>query len=144
MLSKECLNGFINVGLCFGSPFSLVEHARQDYVKRRLDKGLLPITFQLVGAQSVTNPFLEQRFRAAQARLAALSDPKRSDAELRPRTGFHGTHPSNLKSICDKGLLRIGHKLNGSEAVDEGFFGVPECGINLSRCMFRCFADLPV
>jgi hypothetical protein len=48
--------------------------------------------------------------------------------------GFHGTHPDNVKSICNKGLLRVGHKLNASEAVDEGFFGVPELGINLSRC----------
>jgi hypothetical protein len=107
----------------------------QDYVKRRQDKGLPPLTFKLVGAQTVSNPFLEQRFRAAQARLAAASDPQRSGSE-----GFHGTHPSNVKSICNKGLLRVGHKLNGSEAVDEGFFGVPEYGINLSRCELWCRA----
>jgi hypothetical protein len=36
-----------------------------------------------------------------------------------------------IKKICDKGLLRIGHPLN--PAVDEGFFGIPTMGVYLSR-----------
>jgi hypothetical protein len=38
-----------------------------------------------------------------------------------------------IKKICDKGLLRVGHPLNPSKAVDEGFFGIPTHGIYVSR-----------
>lgn len=38
-----------------------------------------------------------------------------------------------IKKICDKGLLRVGHSLNPSKAVDEGFFGMPQHGVYVSR-----------
>ncbi len=38
-----------------------------------------------------------------------------------------------IKKICDKGLLRVGHPLNSSEAVDEGFFGMPQHGVYVSQ-----------
>ncbi len=69
------------------------------------------------------------------------------------RRAFHGTRPSNvskahsshhvpnakslllsqIKKICDKGLLRVGHPLNPSMAIDEGFFGMPQHGVYVSR-----------
>jgi hypothetical protein len=38
-----------------------------------------------------------------------------------------------IKKICDKGLLRVGHPLNPSKAVDEGFFGMPQHGVYVSQ-----------
>lgn len=40
---------------------------------------------------------------------------------------------SQIKKICDKGLLRVGHPLNPSKAVDEGWFGMPQHGVYVSR-----------
>jgi hypothetical protein len=75
----------------------------------------------------------------------------RTGAEQRERIGFHGTSvhharvwPAltdvcsgsalpNLYRICCNGLLRVGHSLNPSKAVDEGFFGLTTHGVYVSR-----------
>jgi len=58
---------------------------------------------------------------------------QRNERELEVQYGFHGTAPKNIKSICQNGLLRVGHPLNPSNKTDDGFFGMPEFGVYLGR-----------
>eukprot|EP00727_Mastigamoeba_balamuthi_P010396 m51a1_g598 hypothetical protein (783) ;mRNA; r:64378-70336 len=57
----------------------------------------------------------------------------RADEELEDRVAFHGTRPENVESMCNKGLLRVGHPLNPSHSTDPGFFGDPRHGVYASR-----------
>jgi chaperonin cofactor prefoldin len=107
----------------------------EDYTAEQIKKGLSPITFKLDAVQKVHNPVLERRFISAQARLRAAHQAAGTppDWNARERYGFHGTRLSNISKICTVGLLRVGHPLNPSKSVDDGYFGVPSCGVYLSR-----------
>lgn len=104
-----------------------------DYVAHRIKRDLPPIGFRLVYVERVSNPVLEARF-AQRAKQQQAAFPTRSPAELRERYAFHGTRPANVPKICNKGLLRVGHALNPSQAIDEGYFGMPQHGVSVSRC----------
>ncbi len=69
-------------------------------------------------ASRIDNPELRARFDATVKRL---KEAGRSPAECRVRRGFHGSHPKNLPLIAKNGLLRVGHALNPSKAVDDGW-----------------------
>jgi len=94
-----------------------------DYVRLRIEQKKKPINFRLLAVSQVSNPVLEAQFQRHKTQLS----------DKREETGFHGTAGSNIMSICNNGLLRVGHPLNPSRRVDEGFFGMPEHGIYLSR-----------
>jgi hypothetical protein len=168
----NCLDSLLTAPL-----FPCCQEQIEDYVGLRVEKKKNPISFVLVGAQKVVNPFLQARFEQCKQRFKAagksgerrvlarpmtrLIPPARAGADLRHRVAFHGTRMPNvsrgnrsidpcpascpsvdhyklccasqIKKICDKGLLRVGHPLNPSKAVDEGFFGMPQHGIYVSR-----------
>lgn len=106
----------------------------------REKRGLEPLTFIVSAMQKVSNQVLEARFERCRQRLCAAKDPSRSAAELREKIGFHGTRAPNIKKICDKGLLRVGHPLNPSTAVDDGYFGKP-VRLLIVFANHRCVAD---
>jgi hypothetical protein len=103
------------------------------YTSERTKAGKRPTTFRLVGASRIDNPTLRARFDATAKRL---KEAGRSAAELRVRRGFHGSHPKNLPLIAKNGLLRVGHALNPSKPVDDGWFGSTSKGVYVS-----CHAD---
>eukprot|EP01060_Flectonema_neradi_P018254 TRINITY_DN2504_c9_g1_i1.p1 TRINITY_DN2504_c9_g1~~TRINITY_DN2504_c9_g1_i1.p1 ORF type:complete len:548 (+),score=93.62 TRINITY_DN2504_c9_g1_i1:46-1689(+) len=95
------------------------------YVKDRILENKLPITFQLVAAKDIESPLLKSKFDQFKSTLSEAS---------RTRFSFHGTHPNNIHSIVQKGLLPFGHFLSTAKAqVDEGYFGSTEKGIYVSK-----------
>eukprot|EP00927_Polykrikos_kofoidii_P033845 TRINITY_DN2869_c0_g1_i2.p1 TRINITY_DN2869_c0_g1~~TRINITY_DN2869_c0_g1_i2.p1 ORF type:complete len:348 (+),score=29.98 TRINITY_DN2869_c0_g1_i2:50-1093(+) len=106
-------------------------HGRnEDYNQSRILMGLKPLCFRLVAAQKVNNPVLSALFERRKLDFET-SLPKN---EARERHAFHGSHPKNLKSLCDRGLLPHGHELNpAKETSDDGWFGSNRKGIYVSR-----------
>ena len=97
------------------------------YVKDRIMKGKLPITFQLVAAKAIESSQLKNNLENYKN---TLLEPARN------RFSFHGTNPKNIQSIIQKGLLPYGHVLSSAKCqVDEGYFGSTEKGIYVSRYM---------
>ena len=102
----------------------------EDYVSKRIKKGLKPMRFILVGAERVTNEILEARFDIKKRELIKTRGAK----EVRERVSFHGTHPRNCQSICNTSLLRFKHELNPcKKQVDDGYFGTNKKGVYVSR-----------
>lgn len=106
-----------------------------DYNSLRVLAKLPLITFDLIGVERVVNETLQQRFITKALAMVAEHKSAGNPTEwmVRESWGFHGTRPENIANICRTGLLRVGHKLNPSKRVDEGFFGMPEFGVYLSR-----------
>jgi len=100
-----------------------------DYTRQRAIKGLRPTTFQVIGLTRIVNKTLQHRFELARAWLTRQG---RSAAELKVKIAFHGTRTENIPKICQTGLLRIGHPLNSSASTDDGYFGSPKHGVNVS------------
>jgi hypothetical protein len=107
-----------------------------DYTAARIKQNQRPITFRLVGAQSVFNPTLLTQFESFRHQLS--STPALSLEDTRERIGFHGTRPGVIGAICALGLLPVEHKLNPSKAVDPGYFGDPKRGVNVGRYVDYC------
>ncbi len=78
----------------------------------------------------IDNPILNENF---------IQFTRKIHAELRGDfntvRGFHGTRPENIEGIAANGLLKVGHPRNPSKAVDQGYFGDPQQGVYLSRCI---------
>lgn len=106
-------------------------HGRnEDYNAKRLKEGKKPISFVLVAAEVVDNPSLSVAFELRRKQISEA----RGGKEARERHAFHGTHPSRLTSLCDRGLLPFGHKANPAEKpVDSGYFGCSKKGVYVSR-----------
>jgi len=106
-------------------------HGRnEDYNEGRIKKGKRPISFVLREAQAVDNPVLLARYNARKSEVTAGC----SGIDRRERVAFHGTHPSRLKTLCDRGLLPYGHELNPAKSpVDSGYFGSCRKGVYVSR-----------
>lgn len=106
-------------------------HGRnEDYNEKQIKSGKRPTTFVLVSAQRVDNSVLASRFQARRETMSSSS----THLMARERVGFHGTHPSQLSTLCDFGLLPFGHRLNPCKSpVDSGYFGSCSKGIYLSR-----------
>ncbi len=85
----------------------------------------------MCSAQRIENPALAANFE--QYALELRKQLGKNDLET--IRGFHGTRPENLEGIAWKGLLKVGHPLNPSKAVDGGFFGDPHQGVYLSKCI---------
>eukprot|EP00754_Rhynchopus_humris_P018602 Rhum_TRINITY_DN14607_c5_g1::Rhum_TRINITY_DN14607_c5_g1_i3::g.103571::m.103571 len=101
----------------------------EDYVEKRIKKGLPPIRFRLCGVERVVNVSLECRFELKKCELRK----KRDDQATWEHTSFHGTRPCNLPRILNTGLLRFGHKLNACKTkVDDGWFGSNQKGVYVS------------
>ena len=80
--------------------------------------------------QAIDNPVLQRRFEACRQSIATSCTVQ----EARERTAFHGTHPRNVVTLCDLGLLPYGHELNPvKSSVDAGYFGSAKKGIYVSR-----------
>eukprot|EP00811_Abedinium_folium_P011559 NODE_20706_length_785_cov_6.100304.p1 GENE.NODE_20706_length_785_cov_6.100304~~NODE_20706_length_785_cov_6.100304.p1 ORF type:complete len:214 (-),score=57.72 NODE_20706_length_785_cov_6.100304:65-706(-) len=106
-------------------------HGRnEDYNAKRLAAGKKPIAFVLAAAQAVDNPVITAHYAARHEALLA----RHGAVDVRERAAFHGTHPKRLSSLCHRGLLPFGHKLNPcSDPVDSGYFGSCYKGIYVSR-----------
>lgn len=106
-------------------------HGRnEDYNASRLQKGEKPVSFVLAAAEAVNNPVLAEAFDRRRRFIAESRGAK----EGRERHAFHGTHPSRLKTLCDRGLLPFGHALNPvTSPVDSGYFGSCRKGVYVSR-----------
>eukprot|EP01006_Ploeotia_vitrea_P052152 TRINITY_DN67656_c8_g6_i1.p1 TRINITY_DN67656_c8_g6~~TRINITY_DN67656_c8_g6_i1.p1 ORF type:complete len:409 (-),score=41.97 TRINITY_DN67656_c8_g6_i1:214-1440(-) len=110
---------------------SHLQGRNEDYVSKRLDKKLKPVSFVLKAAHKIKNPVLEKRFQIKAANFKK-EVPNKSDQRV--RVSFHGTHPKNNDSICRKSLLPFGHTLNPCKTqVDSGYFGSNKKGIYVSR-----------
>jgi hypothetical protein len=108
-----------------------IQGRNEDYVAKRLEKKLKPISFVLKSAEKIVNPVLEKRFAIRKAKLAQVTSDK---AHLRERTSFHGTHPRNIANMCKTSLLRFKHPLNPCKSqVDDGYFGTNKKGVYVSR-----------
>lgn len=106
----------------------------EDYVEKRIKKGLKPIRFVLVGAEKVSNTVLEARFEIKKQMIMKARATEPDSKDCRERVSFHGTHPKNLKSILKTGLLRFLHPLNPcKQQVDDGYFGSNKKGVYVSR-----------
>ncbi|KAJ9465887.1 DNA ligase [Diplonema papillatum] len=102
----------------------------EDYVGKRIKKGLKPIRFILIGADRLDNELLECRFELTKQRMLNTRDSK----DCRERVSFHGTHPKNCLNICKTSLLRFKHALNPcKKQVDDGYFGSNKKGVYVSR-----------
>eukprot|EP01060_Flectonema_neradi_P012249 TRINITY_DN1912_c4_g1_i1.p1 TRINITY_DN1912_c4_g1~~TRINITY_DN1912_c4_g1_i1.p1 ORF type:complete len:538 (+),score=103.83 TRINITY_DN1912_c4_g1_i1:87-1616(+) len=102
----------------------------EDYVSKRIKKGLKPMRFILIDAERVSNEVLEARFDLKKQELIKSRGAK----EIRERVSFHGTHPRNCQSICNTSLLRFKHELNPcKKQVDDGYFGTNKKGVYVSR-----------
>lgn len=108
-----------------------MNNAIDDYVKNRILANKEQLTFRLVSCERVENPKLAAQYAAFREKLQQRND--RTAADLKEHCAFHGTAMPNIKKICQNGLLRVGHPLNPSKAVDSGFFGVPQHGVYVSR-----------
>eukprot|EP00927_Polykrikos_kofoidii_P056043 TRINITY_DN50221_c0_g1_i1.p1 TRINITY_DN50221_c0_g1~~TRINITY_DN50221_c0_g1_i1.p1 ORF type:complete len:423 (-),score=73.40 TRINITY_DN50221_c0_g1_i1:136-1404(-) len=106
-------------------------HGRnEDYNAKRIATGEKPLNFVLVAAEVVDNPVLSGAFEARKKYIEAA----RGQKEARERYAFHGTHPSRVSSLCDRGLLPFGHALNPAKSpVDSGYFGSCKKGVYVSR-----------
>lgn len=93
-------------------------------MKDRLAAGMRPVAFKLVGAKRILNQYLSKRFEATKERLKGSG---RSAEEQRVRVGFHGARENVLVKIAEHGLLRVGHALNPSKAVDAGKSSTDAC-----------------
>eukprot|EP01103_Thecamoeba_quadrilineata_P000561 TRINITY_DN10489_c0_g1_i1.p1 TRINITY_DN10489_c0_g1~~TRINITY_DN10489_c0_g1_i1.p1 ORF type:complete len:328 (-),score=7.43 TRINITY_DN10489_c0_g1_i1:94-1077(-) len=102
----------------------------EDYVEKRIKLGLNPISFHLKSAISVTNIPLKMRF---QNKKEEMISSDRTKHETKERYSFHGTDPKNLISICNHGLLKVGHHKNPSESTDPGWFGDPKQGVYVGK-----------
>lgn len=119
------------------------------YVEERIKNGQRPLIFRVVGVRRVDNQVLKRRYEMARAYLRS-----QGAAEIDDQYCFHGmasfngcpdficiepgTRAGIIQAICDKGLLRVGHALNPSKATDEGWFGDPHYGVNVTPYVDYC------
>ena len=111
--------------------FKALSGINEDYVAKRLDQNLKPLSFKLKEVQRIHNPLLEKRF---QSRKPALAAAVRSGKDMRELYSFHGSHPRNYDSICKTSLLRFKHPLNPCQKPsDDGWYGSNRKGVYVSR-----------